>query len=140
MTYVITRIDYKKIADAETYYIQAGFAPLNVPWIVSHDSYYATKPAQIQSREFYTLDGYLNASAEQSFIELLADGATLSRNLAITPCFRDEPILDALHHAYFVKLELIDMAVAWNNLKAMIETAASFFEQYLPTIVEKTGH
>ena len=128
--HIAPKIDYQKIADAQKYYSAAGFIELAVPWIIDYSAYSVTCPAN--RREFYALGGYMNASGEQSFIQMMLSGAKLGRNFCVTSCYRDEPVLDELHHRYFVKLELIDTDVSENNLAAMIRIAQKFFDGYLP--------
>ena len=132
-------IEYQKIADAQAFYASKGFVEIPVPWIVQYEAYGATRPPD--RKEFYTLDGYLNASGEQGFIELMLDGTTLTKQCCVTACFREEPELDTTHQRYFVKLELIDMDVSQENLHSMISTAKEFFDRYVPsgTEVVRTG-
>lgn len=127
--YIIPVIDYQKIADAKSFYENEGYSELSVPWIIDNAPYKVTFPGG--TREFYCLDGYLNASGEQSFIELMMNGQKLTRHLCITPCFRDEPTLDDIHHTYFMKLELIDTDVTKENLHRMISLACQFLNQYM---------
>lgn len=132
----IPLIDYVKIGTASQYYAERGYEEIAVPWILGFESYNATRPPD--RREFFSLDGYLNASGEQSFLELLLRGEKLTKHFCITPCFRDEPILDLLHYRYFVKLELINMDASLENLVTMIRDAQQFFEHYLPVRVIQT--
>lgn len=123
-------IDYKKIADGVKYYSRFGFTEIAVPWIISAESYSATKQhGNLKNRDFSTLDGFLNASGEQSFLELMISGAQLGRCLCVTSCFRDEKV-DDIHHKYFVKVELIDMLVTNDNLKNIIDVCRDFFDMY----------
>jgi aspartyl/asparaginyl-tRNA synthetase len=130
MSYAIPLIDYRKIAAAQEYYASRGYTELAVPWIVTHAAYRATRPTHV--REFLTLDGYLNASGEQSFIELLQEGASVGKQFCITPCFRDESAFTDLHHKYFFKVELIDTDVTAVTLARMIADAKTFLDQYFP--------
>jgi hypothetical protein len=134
--HIIPRVDYKKIVSALEHYTHHGFTEIEVPWIIGHQAYIATRPSDRE--EFYTLGGYLNASGEQSFIELMQSGVKLTKHICVTPCFRKEPVLDDIHFLYFVKAELIDTDVSQENLHAMIATAVSFYEQYLPVSVIQT--
>jgi hypothetical protein len=81
----------------------------------------------------------LVGSAEQSFIELLLRGEKITKACAITPCFRMEPKYDEQHHAYFMKLELINSDATSKNLRNMIGDAVDFFSRYLEVIVISTG-
>lgn len=134
--HIIPRIDYQKIADAVTYYTLAGFTEIEVPWIIGHKAYSATRPSDRE--EFYTLGGYLNASGEQSFIELIQEGVKLTKHVCVTPCFRKEPVLDEIHFLYFMKVELIDTDVSQENLQDMIVVAKQFFEKYIEVSVIQT--
>lgn len=122
-------IDYALLGKAQTYYQHLGYSELAVPWIISHEAQNATRPPD--RREFYTLDGYLNSSGEQSFLELLLSGVRLTKHSCITSCFRDE-IPDRLHQRAFVKLELINTDVSEANLQIMIHDAKTFFDQLSP--------
>ena len=130
-------IDYRKIADAQEFYTEYGFEEIAVPWIINFPAYSATRPPD--RPEFYTLGGYLNASGEQSFIELMLNGVKLKKNMCVTACFRDELVIDELRHKYFVKLELIDTAANTAGLVRMVELCRSFFERYIATYVVETG-
>jgi hypothetical protein len=123
-------IDYQKIADAQKFYSALGFKEINVPWIVQYPAYSATMP--LDRKEFYTLGGYLSASGEQGFLELMLSGKKITKNYCITACFRDEPILDQLHQGYFMKLELIDTNATVGNMESMIRISQEFFDSYLP--------
>lgn len=134
--HIIPRIDYQKIAEALTFYASCGFSEIQVPWVVGYGAYNATKPPL--AVDVPTLHGYLNASGEQSFLELMLNGQRLGKHICVTPCFREEPVLDRIHHRYFLKAELIDTNVSHENLMQMIEHAKQFFEQYLPVEVIRT--
>jgi aspartyl/asparaginyl-tRNA synthetase len=134
--YTIPHIDYKKILSAIDHYSLAGYSEIEAPWIVKYESYATTKLPQ--SRDFYTVGGYLNASGEQSFIEMMRNGTQLTKNFCITPCFRNEEILDDIHHTYFLKLELIDTNVSIENLQTMIDHAVAYFTKYLPLQILQT--
>lgn len=131
------RIDYRKLAAALEYYEPKGYAYLEVPWVVSREATTVTLP---KDRHVTTSRiGDLVGSAEQSFIELLLRGETITKACAITPCFRDEEVYDDLHHAYFMKLELINTDATLENLHAMITDAIGFLNQYLDVEIEETG-
>lgn len=124
------RIDWARIAAAEEFYAAAGFTPVAVPWVVGDAAYRATLPAD--ASPYATLGGYLVASGEQSFLQLLDQGVDLCAAQCTTPCFRDEDH-DSWHAPYFLKVELLradDTSDA--ALEAMIDTAASFLSTYIP--------
>ena len=127
-------IDYARLAEALGYYAEAGFKQVEAPWIVGHDAYYATKP--LGALDFLTLGGYLAASAEQSFLQLMMSGYQLGRSVALTPCFRHEEY-DRLHHPYFMKVELINAEnVSGACLTEIIDCAQGFYERFVATRVE----
>lgn len=131
-------IDYAKIASGQDYYTKLGYEEIAVPWIISFEPYNATRPPH--RKEFYCLDGYLNASGEQSFLELMIQGVSLTKHYCITPCFRDEPVIDATHHRSFIKLELINTDATQENLKQMIADAVTFFSRYTSVQVIATNN
>jgi hypothetical protein len=126
-------INHRRFADAEQFYAQYGFTPAEVPWIVQHDTYFATKPTA--AKPFATLGGYLVASAEQGFMQLIGKGLERGRYQATTPCFRDEPSYDELHQPYFLKLELcmVEPKDVYDELARMIRIAQNYFEQFVTT-------
>lgn len=140
-TLSIPMIDYSLLGEAQRYYAQRGYHEVHAPWIIGHEAHTATCPPG--RRDFFCLDGYLNASGEQSFLELLLQGQHLEKHFCVTPCFRDEPVIDELHQRSFIKLELIDTNVSEEHLHAMMRDAKQFFDSLLPieqatTIVKTT--
>lgn len=125
----IPAIDYTLLGNAQHYYTQRGYHELAVPWLIREEAYTATCPPE--RRHFFCLDGYLNASGEQSFLELLLQGQPLEKQFCITPCFRDEPTIDELHQRSFIKLELIDTNVTDERLHTMMHDAKQFFDSLL---------
>lgn len=134
--HTIPRIDYKKIVDASAYYFGKGYIEAQVPWIISYEASSLGKPPYRKNYE--TLGGFLNASGEQSFLQMMKEGVSLGKNFCITPCFRDEEILDDIHYKYFLKLELINTEVTKENLMEMIQDAKEFFENYIAVNVVQT--
>ncbi len=130
-------IDYAKLADALTYYQAHGYPYMEVPWVVSREAELVTLPTDREATSVHY--GELVGSGEQSFIELMMRGKKLSQACCITPCFRDEKTFDRLHHAYFMKLELIDCAASLKNLDRMMQTAQEFFSRYTDVLVIKTS-
>lgn len=128
-------MNYSNIADAVEFYRQRGYVYLeDVPWLVGHEAYYATKPAgavDVQQTAAGRWDGFPVASAEQSFIQMMLDGQPIKRAVAVTPCYRAEPRIDTLHRPYFVKAELINAQdVDEGHLVHMVHDACSFFERF----------
>ena len=129
-------IDYKILAEALDFYTKRGYSYKEVPWVVSEEATDTTRPKdRIATKVPY---GDLVGSAEQGFIELLKRGDTLGRHCAITPCFRDEPDYDDLHHAYFMKCELYDGQATPEHLQTMIDDAVTFFSRYMTVKVVQT--
>ena len=130
-------IDYGILAAALDFYQKRGYSYKEVPWVVSDEATNVTLPKdRIATRVPY---GCLVGSAEQAFIELLKRGQQLKKHCAITPCFRDEPDYDELHHAYFMKCELFDAQATPQRLQAMIDDAVAFFTTYIPVKVVSTA-
>lgn len=120
-------IDHTKIVAAEAFYEAAGFKKIDVPWVIDRDAYQATFP---EGRfPFFTLGGFLPASGEQSFIQLMLGGQLpTGKYQCTTPCFRDEAEYDELHLPYFYKVELI--LVGTSNYYYMMKDAEEFFSKY----------
>ncbi len=126
----------QRFAEAQVFYKRYGFKHIDVPWIADKDICLLTAPENVT---LYPIDNkYLVASAEQSFLQLLKDGKSLSgKYQTITPCFRDDKI-DFLHQRYFTKLELFDSDINCS----MLECCLDFFKDFLPCEILKTerGH
>jgi len=154
-------VNYANLARALEFYQERGYVYLDdVPWTVFHGAYYATKPDGAKdvrifndSRDLrnhlddspvqFTIEShderFLVASAEQSFIQMMIDGQTIKRAIAITPCHRAEPRVDTLHRPYFMKAELINAQdVDEGHLVHMIHDACAFFEQFFSVRVVRT--
>lgn len=83
-----------------------GFRFIDVPWLVTERAIRSTFQGNIHE----ALPGqYAVGSAEQSFAQLLLDGVLDPKEsyVALSPCFRDEPVIDELHKPHFMKVELI---------------------------------
>lgn len=130
-------IDYRKLAAGLDHYESLGYKYREVPWVVGRGAIMATLPpgATITTAQY----GDLVGCAEQGFIELMLRGQTVLKACAITPCFRIEDKYDDLHHAYFMKLELINLDASHENLQQMIRDAQVFYDRYVDTAVEQTG-
>lgn len=125
-------IDHTKIAAAEAFYESAGFRKVDVPWVVQREAYCATLPEHVLP--FFTLGGFLPASGEQSFIQLMIDGQLPEgKYQCTTPCFRDEPKYDELHLPYFYKVELIEVTAQAKSWIPLAELACVFFSRYCET-------
>lgn len=133
-------IQYNILSAAARHYEQCEYELIEVPWAVGDEAYAVTSP--VNTRAMRTFMGCLVASAEQSFVDLMLSGTlTRGRYQAITPCFRDEPIVDENHRLWFMKLELIDINPkdADAALHDTIAHAKAFFDLRTATSLEKTN-
>lgn len=130
-------IDHTKIADAEAFYECNGYQKIDVPWVIERDAYQATFP---EGRfPFFTLGGFLPASGEQSFIQMMLNGELSEGKFqCTTPCFRDEAEYDELHLPYFYKVELI--VVGSSNFHYITKDAKNFFGKYCSVGREPISH
>jgi seryl-tRNA synthetase len=105
---------YIRVFEAARYYCDRGYLFLTVPWAVSAEALCITKPetVSLSSCPHYPAGGeelYVVASAEQSFLHQQLkyirkwNSPDIERYVAVTPCFRNEPVLDDLHQPYFLK-------------------------------------
>jgi hypothetical protein len=130
---------------AVKYYNVFKFIEINVPYIVDEAISNRTKPKDRQNIFHYFHEQNYSevdpnrvyvASAEQSFIQLYKEGKLqIGRWMGLSPCLRDEPILDDLHYKMFLKLELI--YIGSDDVNFMVEMARSFFIEHLNLKVEK---
>lgn len=129
-------IDYKIIADSIEHYTQCGYVQIETPWMVSKYIDNITKPSRNRSYQLSINQKCLVASGEQSFLQLYLDGTIpCGKFQTVTPCFRDEPIIDNLHSEYFIKNELINTTnVNQNQLIKTIDDALSFIKKYIPDV------
>lgn len=129
-------LDYRYIADAQDFYLEKDYEPIAIPWVIGIDSYTSTLPPRVE--HYATLGGFLVGSAEQSFIQLMADGEELGRVQAASPCFRSEDH-DELHSPYFFKLELFDntLEMTEKNVLAVLDDARGFFEKHIETEISQ---
>lgn len=127
-------IDYCKLNQALTYYQQAGFNYLEVPWLVDLEAMNITAPAGCS---LYSLDDqFLVASAEQSFLHWILQGKLPpGKYVACTPCFRSDHITE-FNRRYFMKVELIDtQEPSPSNLQKTLSLCLEFFSKFLPVKV-----
>jgi hypothetical protein len=140
MRYVGT-LQMARLLDAKEYFVQRGFKFLDAPWAVTREAVMMTRPPWVAGEPFgYAAGGvfqYPVASAEQSFIQMqmdaIAAGTRIGGNYcAITPCFRNESVLDDLHHPYFMKLELIVWNGGIRDLTGMLDIAREWLGREHP--------
>lgn len=99
-------ISTQLIYNAISFYRDRGYEMATVPAVVDVDISEFTKP-----------DGRLDmmhneqafvGSAEQSFLQLIRNNEIdPGKYMALTPCFRDEPVSNEMTYKIFLKLELI---------------------------------
>lgn len=102
-------IDSNLLYEAMAFYKQRGYQFISVPLIVDPDITRFTLPDDRVAKPHGTFGEYVG-SAEQSIYQMIKDGVHLpDRMLAITPCQRDEPVLDESHLEIFLKIELASL-------------------------------
>lgn len=132
-------IDYAKITDAIDFYKRLGYAPYDLPWTANLDAIKVTIPPDFHATNSDI--GYLIGSAEQGFLDCVANKGLKGMFQATTPCFRDEKE-DRIHRKYFIKTELFINAPGLVNLETldtMLGDAIRFFQQYTHTTFKQTG-
>ena len=129
------------LIDAVNYYSN-NFTLIDVPYMVDVDVSASTKPESVKDL-YHNKEKVYVGSGEQSFIQLMKENKLLSgKHMCITPCYRDEEILDDLHHLMFMKLELIEYHAVWDDyevfmnehliaLSNMISSAKTFLNKQL---------
>ena len=135
-------IDARLLADAQSYYASYGYEETPTPWLVGEAAYRATLPPDHEELEWQSpVGGYHVGSAEQGFMQLIADGMPIpERAQSTSPCYRGEPTYDKLHWPYFYKLELYNADVSDASLAEMITCARGLFTQLgIPTRIIQTG-
>lgn len=91
---------------AISFYENLGYKMQDIPLIIDKDVCDFTKPSFCKSFK-HGIHDYIG-SAEQSFLQLIKDKKiTDGKYQALSPCIRNEPILDETHYLIFLKLELI---------------------------------
>jgi len=128
MAFDFPKIDYVLLNEAYVYYQSIGFKYTDVPWIVGETAYNSTKPPESVDATVAT-GGYLCASGEQSFMQLLQEDAPLKYNFCITPCFRLGET-SAVHFPYFMKLELFSTRGCEDEVLFLMHKAKLFFERH----------
>lgn len=79
---------------------------VQLPWMASQEALGATRPPErVPNTDIQTSFGYLVASGEQSFMDMVPQLKANQLYVGWTPCFRHEPSFDATHHYYFMKAE-----------------------------------
>lgn len=136
-------MNYSNLSAAVNYFTARGYVYFpDAPWYVSQDAYYATKPdGAVDMRIAVPAGplGYLVASGEQSFIQMMIDGQPLKMAICVTPCFRMETV-STWKQRTFMKAELINAHdVDLSHLVYLVGQAQGFFEQFFSVRVLQTG-
>jgi len=122
-------VDYQKLADAMKYYESLGYTVKSVPWLVDAAAGDATCPKGVLKLD--TVLGRLPASGENSYMHLMMhEELAPGRYVCCTPCYRAEPVIDAIRHYWFIKVELIDTIEF--NFEKLLQDALEFLSQYVP--------
>jgi seryl-tRNA synthetase len=117
-------ISWSLLTKAISFYENHDFSYIEVPWIVSSEATQVTFPKG--AGIFSGLAGDLVGSGEQAFIQLTLDGQLPpGKYCTLTPCFRDEQVIDRLHRQYFAKVELIDLTPS-QDAQRMIDLVQKF--------------
>lgn len=133
-------MNYKRLLEAQDYYTEFGYKPIDVPWTVSKLIIDITIPRD--NKPAALGKDYLVGSAEQSFLQLISKKELKpGKYSALTPCFRDD-LEDELHKKYFMKLELINTEInnSENDLFSMLNLSTKFFKRYLDVMSIRTGY
>lgn len=123
-------MNWQALADAINFYKAFGFEYKDVPWAVSQEVMNMTKPVnKLKDRTFILEDQKeLIASAEQGFIHLLLNNELPpGRYVTCSPCFRGEPVYDAIHQPYFMKVELYSSITTEVELNRILSTAEKWY-------------
>jgi hypothetical protein len=125
-------IDWTLLAQAVSYYQSAGYTYVEAPWAVSPESVEITCPKPEYTAEVVGL-GSLVGSAEQSLLHLDLAGHLDPQKTycALTPCFRLGDNGDALHHPYFMKVELYTRMRINTDYTDLRIDAMAFFQALL---------
>lgn len=112
-------INAKLIYMAMDFYQDLGYELISVPYIVDKDIVDFTIPNDRNAHNHGNF-GYYVGSAEQSIYQIIRNGGDLPKKcLAITPCCRDESILDESHQEVFLKIELISFDLGYSHISIM---------------------
>ena len=87
---------------------------IDAPYIVDVDVSAETKPTFVEDLH-HNKDKVYVGSGEQSFIQLMKENKLSDgKSMCLTPCYREESVLDDTHLKMFMKLELIDYRYKWS--------------------------
>jgi hypothetical protein len=97
-------INYNNLLKTIDFFKSHGYTYIEVPWLVSKEAIQVT----FSGDEIPKLqDKYIVGSGEQSFIQLqIENKLPPGKYIALTPCFRDEKIINNITQLSFMKAEL----------------------------------
>lgn len=111
---------------AMSYFKSKGYKFITVPLLVDKDVSDFTLPTDRYAEKHSDEKVYVG-SAEQSVYQLIKEGKDFPEKvLAITPCSRDEELLDNTHFKMFLKIELITFGENNSHLE-ILEDVKSFY-------------
>lgn len=118
-------IDTNIIMEALSYYTSLGYKPIKAPYLVLPKYSEATSPDG--KKDLQHIDGSVYvASAEQSFLQMMCEGSLKKgKYMALTPCYRDEELLDESHFNIFLKLELFSTNT--EDFPSIVRNAKDFY-------------
>lgn len=128
-------IDWHLIGQAVDHYRwDCGYEYVEVPYAVPTNIIRMTLPPQYEPDYVLGL-GCLVGSAEQSLLSLdLPEG----KYMAVSPCFRPEPVLNELYQRHFMKVELLQIGPVYLNPIQMLTDAQRFMSRYARTEILRT--
>lgn len=141
---MIGPLQYSRLISAMAFYEKLGFRAVEAPWAVSKEAMDITRPEWAGPTTMsYSAGGqelFPVASAEQSFLQMQMNHTDAGLPpmeggyVALTPCFRNEPVVDELHKPWFMKVELIifhtkptDFMNYLSDLDTVVYLARQFF-------------
>ncbi|MCZ7862508.1 hypothetical protein O9X98_14130 [Agrobacterium salinitolerans] len=128
--------NWARLARALDYYSSNGFLRVELDWSAPKDICSITCPDE--GRMFAFDDEYLVGSAEQAFMDAQNLGSLpAGRYVALTPCFRREPVVSETHLRHFMKVELFASHDARDELAYEFGLlAADFMQRETSHVVE----
>lgn len=130
----LSRINWKLLAEAVAFYEGNGYTYVEVPYAVPEDIIRLTLPPQYDAPGCEPF-GCLVGSAEQSLLHLdLPPG----QYMAVSPCFRPEPVLNQFYQYHFMKVELFQTGADFMNPMIMMMDAQRFMSKYAQVQVLRT--
>lgn len=97
--------NWSRLARALDFYSERGFTRVELDWHAANEICTITCPDE--GRIYAFDDRSLIGSAEQAFMEAQRHGTLpTGRYVALTPCFRREPVISETHQRHFMKVEL----------------------------------